>query len=84
MEDNKVLTEEEIKLITDLRSQFQGLTQMTGEVSVQIMDLEIKRDQLKNNLFELQKQENEIIGNIEEKYGKGTISLETGEFVSQD
>ena len=84
MEDNKVLTEEEIKLITDLRSQFQGLTQITGEVSAQIMDLEIKRDQLKNNLFELQKQENEIIGNIEEKYGKGTISLETGEFVSQD
>ena len=84
MEDKKVLTEEEIKLITDLRSQFQGLTQMTGKVSVQIMDLEIKRDQLKNNLFELQKQENEIIGNIEEKYGKGTISLETGEFVSQD
>ena len=84
MEDKKVLTEEEIKLINELRSQFQGLTQMTGEISVQIMDLEIKRDQLKNSLFELQKQESEIIGNIEEKYGKGTISLETGEFVPQD
>lgn len=82
--EKTVLTEEEIKLIKGLREQFQFLTQAIGENGVALMDLEIRRDQLKNSLFELQKQEAQILKDIEEKYGKGTISLEDGEFIPQD
>jgi stress response protein YsnF len=45
------------------------------------MDLQLKKEQLKSSLQQLQEQELTVAKELEEKYGQGTISIETGEFL---
>jgi stress response protein YsnF len=78
--EKKVLTQEEIEKLTILKNQFNELINIAGNVEVQIMELQLKKEQLKSNLQVLQQQEIEITKELEDKYGQGTISLETGEF----
>ena len=42
----------------------------------------LQKDKIKDNFIKLQTQESKVINELENKYGKGTISLETGEFIS--
>ena len=79
--EKKVLTQEEIDKITKLKQQFEDLTGVAGNVEIQIMNLQLQKDQIKTNLQQLQQQEAVLAKELEEKYGNGTISLESGEFV---
>jgi len=79
--EKKVLTEEEIKNLKDLKSRFQQLTLVLGETEIQIMNLEFSKNNLKQQFIEIQQQEMSIAKELEEKYGKGSISLESGEFL---
>ena len=45
------------------------------------MNLEIQKDKLKENLLNLQKEEIVLAKELEDKYGEGSISLESGEFL---
>ena len=79
--EKKVLTQEEIDKIKKLKEQFEDLTIDAGNVEIQIMNLQLQKDQIKSNLQQLQQQEKVIAQELEEKYGDGTISLESGEFL---
>ena len=79
--EKQVLTQEEIQKLTELKSQFNGLVNVVGNIEIQIMDLQLKKEQLKSNLQNLQQQEIAIAKELEDKYGQGSISLETGEFL---
>jgi len=79
--EKKVLTQEEIDKIKKLKDQFEDLTINAGNVEIQIMNLQLQKDQIKSNLQQLQQQEKVIAQELEEKYGDGTISLESGEFL---
>ena len=81
--EKKVLTQEEIDKIKKLKEQFEDLTINAGNVEIQIMNLQFQKDQIKSNLQQLQQQEKVIAQELEEKYGDGTISLESGEFLSK-
>jgi len=81
--EKKVLTQEEIDKITKLKQQFEDLTGVAGNVEIQIMNLQLQKDQIKSNLQQLQQQEAVLAKELEEKYGNGTISLESGEFISK-
>ena len=48
------------------------------------MTLKLRKDQLKGNLFQIQQDEMKLAKELEEKYGNGSISLENGEFVSNE
>tara|TARA_R110001592_G_scaffold148983_3_gene374337 strand:+ start:329 stop:580 length:252 start_codon:yes stop_codon:yes gene_type:complete len=78
----KVLTQEEIQQVTKLREEFNSLTISAGEIEMQIINLQLQKDKIKDNFLKLQTQESKVINELENKYGKGTISLETGEFIS--
>tara|TARA_B110000858_G_scaffold138969_1_gene157818 strand:- start:296 stop:547 length:252 start_codon:yes stop_codon:yes gene_type:complete len=78
----KVLTQEEIQQVTKLREEFNALTISAGEIEMQIINLQLQKDKIKDNFIKLQTQESKVINELENKYGKGTISLETGEFIS--
>jgi hypothetical protein len=78
----KVLTQEEIQQVTKLREEFNSLTISAGEIEMQIINLQLQKEQIKDNFKKLQTQESVIVNELENKYGKGTISLETGEFIS--
>jgi stress response protein YsnF len=79
--EKQVLTQEEIQKLTELKSQFNELVNVVGNVEIQIMDLQLKKEQLKSSLQNLQQQEITIAKELEDKYGQGSISLETGEFL---
>ena len=82
--ERKVLTQEEIEKIKNLKQQFEDLTGVAGNVEIQIMNLKLQKDQIKSNLQQLQQQEKVIAQELEEKYGDGTISLESGEFLPKE
>ena len=79
--EKKVLTKEEVSDLKGLKQQYRDLTETAGIVELQYLNLEIKKEQLKLSLQGLQQEEATLAKELEEKYGPGTISLETGEFL---
>jgi chromosome segregation ATPase len=77
----KVLEKEEISKLKVLRQNFTDLTTTIGNIEIQIMNLEIQKDKLKENLLNLQKEESVLAKKLEDKYGEGSISLDSGEFL---
>ena len=80
MSKSKVLTEEEIKNVKKIKEDFQILVGQVGEVEVGIMNLKARKKELGEELNNIQQEEIKIAKELEKKYGKGNISLETGEF----
>ena len=76
----KKLTEEEIKRINDLKVGYNQLVSTLGGIEVQLITFTSKKEQIKLDLLKTQEEELQISKDLEEKYGQGTISLETGEF----
>ena len=79
--EKKVLTEDEISNIKALKEQFKKLTEVIGETEVQIMNLKFRKEQLKINFQQIQQEEATFAKKLEDKYGEGSISLESGEFL---
>lgn len=79
--EKKVLTEEEFAKVEELRNQFSNLTSVVGSIEIQMMNLELEKESVKSSLKQLHQHEQELAKELEEKYGKGTISLETKEFI---
>ena len=79
--EKKILTEEEIRNLKDLKSRFQQLTRVLGEIEIEMMDLEFKKNNLKQQFSNIQFKELALAKELEEKYGEGTISLELGTFL---
>jgi len=79
--EKKVLTKDEVSSLKDLKQQYRDLTEATGVVEMQKLNLEIKKEQIKEKLKSLQQKEIKLAKELEEKYGNGEISLESGEFL---
>jgi len=80
MSKAKVLNKEEIENIKKVREDFQILVSNVGDVEISMMNLNIRKKQLEEELLKIQEKESQIALDLEKKYGKGNISLETGEF----
>ena len=77
----KVLEEKEISKIQELKDRLKRITEVSGVIEVQNYNIQLKKEQLKLSLQGLQQEEAALAKELEEKYGPGTISLETGEFL---
>tara|TARA_B100000424_G_C22576000_1_gene324386 strand:- start:159 stop:407 length:249 start_codon:yes stop_codon:yes gene_type:complete len=77
---NKKLTQQEITKLEKLKSNFDNLVQQVGNTEIQIMNLKLQKEELKMSLQEVKLKEKNLAKELEDKYGNGTISLETGEF----
>jgi|TARA_R110001606_G_scaffold229310_3_gene377275 hypothetical protein len=82
MSEKKVLSQEEINELKELQATFKNLTEVSGVIEMQHYNIQIKKEQIKSNLKILQQKETELAKKLEDKYGQGSISLETGEFLS--
>ena len=80
MSKEKVLTETEIENVKKVREDFQILVGRIGEVEIGILNLQKNKKTLEVELDRIQQEEIRIAKELEIKYGKGNISLETGEF----
>ena len=74
------LTTDEIKDLGDIRNNFSKITLMIGEVEINIKGLEMRKEELMTNIQKLEEKQGDIRRKFEDKYGKGSISLDTGEF----
>ena len=77
----KVLEEKEISKIQELKDRLKRITEVSGVIEVQNYNIQLKKEQLKLSLQGLQQEEAALAKKLEDKYGPGTISLETGEFL---
>ena len=76
--EKKVLTKEEIAKLQNLKTKFVELTSSIGEVEINMMAFQNKKENLKKQLSELNKEEMIIAKELQNKYGQGNISLENG------
>ena len=81
IEKNKVLEKDEISKIQELKDRLKKITEVSGVIEVQHYNIQIKKEKLKLSLQGLQQEEAALAKELEKKYGPGTISLDTGEFL---
>ena len=81
MEKKIVLDKKEISKLKELRQNFTNVTNTLGNLEIQIMNLNIQKESLKETLLNLQKEEIVLAKELETKYGEGSISLDSGEFL---
>ena len=74
------LTEDEVKELAEIRNNFSNVTLMIGETEIGITNLTNRKEDLMSNLKKLDEKQRDLGKKLEDKYGKGSISLETNEF----
>lgn len=89
MSEKQVITQEELKSVETLRNSSTDLIFEFGQVELEIMMTEKRLTELKNHKASLedrynnlQKHETELVQSLNEKYGAGTLNIESGEFVA--
>ena len=73
-------TEQELNQLKELRDNLQKITIQFGQLTVSKIKLEENEVKLKDQLVNLEKQEINLAKSLSNKYGKGSINLETGTF----
>ena len=76
-----VLTKEEIERLTSLQQQQNDLIFVLGQVEYQMSFLNKQRDNINQQLETLEQTQMQSSQELEQKYGQGSINLESGEFI---
>jgi stress response protein YsnF len=77
----KVLTQEEIQQLKNIREQNAQLVEQFGFIEYQLQSLFLQKEELSKNLKEVKLSEITLGKQLQDKYGDGTINLEKGEFI---
>jgi hypothetical protein len=77
--EKKVLTKEEITSLRNLNEQQNNILAGLGSIEYRITLLENNKAALKAQISELEQANNALGAKLTEKYGNGTLNLETGE-----
>lgn len=91
MSESQKFTDAELKKITELRDANAQKINEFGQVELELLltnqrleTLEKTKEDLKNQYVALQEKERELVQEFNEKYGTGTVDLESGEFVPKN
>ena len=84
MSEQIKLSQEEVQTLSQLQSDQQTLINSFGEVEMRIQLAEIKKDSLVEALTSLRNKEEEVGKTLQDKYGNGTIDLESGIFTKTE
>ena len=76
----QAFSEQELNQLKDLRSKLNKITSQFGQLAVSKIKIKETEDNLKIQLSALEKQEIDLAKTLSNKYGKGTINIETGNF----
>ena len=80
MADAIKFTEEELQSLQNLQSTYNQITLAMGQVSLQKIQLENREESILNTLSEVREKENTLAKELTDKYGKGSLNIETGDF----
>ena len=73
-------SKEELEQLTTLQSKSQNATLQFGQLYLSKIRLEEQETALKAYVKNLEEEEAKIAKDLSDKYGKGSINIETGEF----
>lgn len=76
------LTNEELEQIEVVKKNKETILVELGQIKLAELNLEKRLEKAEEFLSQLEKQETEIAKYLEDKYGNGTVNVETGEFTS--
>lgn len=86
MSDVKKLTTEELQQIKEMQAQYNKFVFELGSIEAQIQNLlsaktaaETEKDNILSDIKKLGEREKELVTTLQEKYGQGSINIETGE-----
>ena len=74
----------ELNQLKDLRTKLNQVTVKFGQVKISQIKLKETEESLKKQLADLEKQEVDIAKSLSNKYGKGSINIETGTFTPSE
>lgn len=79
---NKVkLAEEELKSLLSVRENGKLIVQEFGQITIAEENLKQRKSSAIEFFNKLRQQETELAKQLEDKYGKGTVDTDTGEFI---
>ena len=82
--EKQIVTPEELQSLRNLQQKRDKLTIDFGYVEYQIQELELQKETLIDLLTQLKQEEIQIGQEITNKYGKGSVDLNNGEFTVMD
>ena len=78
---NQKLAQEELDKLSELQQKNAALVQELGSISLAEINLAQRQESAENFLSELRQSEKDIVKELEEKYGVGSIDLQAGECI---
>tara|TARA_R110000803_G_C11986669_1_gene321395 strand:+ start:2751 stop:3032 length:282 start_codon:yes stop_codon:yes gene_type:complete len=79
--ENQKLTEQELQTIKELQQKNNAVVAELGQIELTRMSVEARRANAESYLTDLRKEEEDFGKELSDKYGTGSIDLESGEFV---
>ena len=80
----KKISPQEIEQITTLQTNINKLTNHFGQLQMSKIRLEEQENLLKEQLLIFGKEETKLAKEFTDKYGKGSLDIETGEFTPNE
>ena len=80
----KKFSPEELKKLQEMQNKITDLSFQFGRIQISKLNLEKQEEILKNMLVTLNKEVADMAKKLTDKYGKGNLDLETGEFIPID
>ena len=78
---NKKLSKKELAEIGEIQTRTEAVKTELGQLGLAEIDLKNRRNNVETYLKETQDLETKLVKELEEKYGKGSIDLNNGEFI---
>ena len=82
--NNTSLSKEEIQIIKDIQQTEQEIVSQLGQIEYQILSLNSQKEDLKNAIKDINNKGNKLGEDLQQKYGDGSINIETGEFTKSN
>lgn len=82
--EKQIVTPEELQSLRNLQQKRDKLTIDFGYIEFQLQELELQKETLIDFLTQLKQEEIQIGQEITNKYGKGSVDLNNGEFTVMD
>jgi len=79
--EKQVLAQEEITQLKNVREKRVQLVESFGILESRLQEINLQKENLKDNLKQLIQEETDLGRNLQQKYGDGSIDLEKGEFI---
>ena len=79
--EKSVLSKEEINNLSSLQQQQDNFIIQLGQIEYQIYLLEQQKQNIRHQIKSFENNQVQLAKQLEEKYGKGTVNLESGEFI---